>query len=65
MKLFLAILSCNVKSTEQEHQAKDRGMKCVTQVRLVNASVFIIVLFGAFGKAKRKNVNAFEMWCWR
>ena len=48
---------------------KDRGIKLATKVRLVKALVFAIVVYGAeawtMRKAKRKKVDAFEMWCWR
>ena len=48
---------------------KDRRIKVVTKVKLVNARVFPIVLYGAdtwmMRKAERKKVDAFEMWCWR
>ena len=40
-----------------------------TKVRLVKATVFPVVMYGCeswtIKKAKRRNIDAFELWCWR
>ena len=41
----------------------------LTKVRLVKALVFPVVMYGCDSwtvkKAKRRRIDAFEMWCWR
>ena len=48
---------------------KDRGITLRTNIRLVKALVFHIVLYGAeswtMRKLERKMIDAFELWCWR
>ena len=48
---------------------KDRGIIFRTNIRLVKALVFPIVLYGAeswtMRKLERKMIDAFELWCWR
>ena len=40
-----------------------------TQVRLVKARVFPVVMYGCESwtvkKAERRRIDAFELWCWR
>ena len=47
----------------------DKGVRTMTKMRLVNALVFPIVLYGceswAMTKADRRRIDAFELWCWR
>ena len=48
---------------------KDRRIKLATKVIPMKALVFPIALYGAetwtLRTAERKNIDAFEMWCWR
>ena len=41
----------------------------LTKVRLVNAMVFPVVIYGCESwtvkKAERQRIDAFELWCWR
>ena len=44
-------------------------MALPTKVRLVKAMVFPVVMYGCaswtINKAKRRRIDAFELWCWR
>ena len=48
---------------------KSRDITLPTQVRLVKAMVFPVVMYGCESwtakKAERRRINAFELWCWR
>ena len=48
---------------------KSRDITLPTKVRLVKAMVFPVVMYGCESwtvkKAKRRRIDAFEMWCWR
>ena len=48
---------------------KSRDITLPTQVRLVKAMVFPVVIYGCeswtIKKAERGRINAFELWCWR
>ena len=48
---------------------KSRDITLSAKVRLVNAMVFPMVMYGCEGwtikKAERKRIDAFELWCWR
>ena len=45
---------------------KNRDITLPTKVRLVKAMVFPVVVYGwAVKKAKRRRIDAFELWCWR
>ena len=48
---------------------KSRDNTLPTKVRLVKAMVFPVVMYGCESwtvkKAKRRRVDAFELWCWR
>ena len=48
---------------------KTRDMTLPTQVCLIKAMVFPIVMYGCeswtIKKAERQRVDAFELWCWR
>ena len=48
---------------------KSRDITLPTKVRLVKAMVFPVVKYGCESwtvkKAKRRRIDAFEMWCWR
>ena len=48
---------------------KSRDITLPTEVRLVKAMVFPVVMYGceswAVKKAERRRIGAFELWCWR
>ena len=48
---------------------KSRDITLLTQVHLVKAMVFPVVMYGCESwtvkKAKRQSIDAFELWCWR
>ena len=48
---------------------KSRDITLPTKVRLVNAMVFPVVMYGCESwtvkKAERQIIHAFELWCWR
>ena len=55
--------------TDLDSVLKSRDITLPTQVRLVKAMVFPIVMFGceswAIKKAESRRIDAFELWCWR
>ena len=48
---------------------KSRDITLPTKVRLVEAMVFPVVMYGCESwtvkKAERQRIDAFELWCWR
>ena len=48
---------------------KNNDITLPTKVCLVNAMVFLVVMYGYDGctvkKAERQRIDAFELWCWR
>ena len=50
-------------------QFKSRDITLPTKVRLVNAMVFPVVMYGCESwttkKAEHQRIDAFELWCWR
>ena len=48
---------------------KSRDITLPTKVHLVKAMVFPVVMYGCGSwtvkKAKRRRIDAFELWCWR
>ena len=48
---------------------KSRDITLPTKVRLVKAMVFPVVMCGCESwtvkKAERRQIDAFELWCWR
>ena len=48
---------------------KSRAITLPTEVRLVKAMVFPVVMYGRESwivkKAERQRIDAFELWCWR
>jgi hypothetical protein len=48
---------------------KDKEITRATKIRVMKALVFPVALYGcetwAVGKADRRAISAFEMWCWR
>ena len=48
---------------------KSRDINLPTNVRLVKAMAFPVVMYGweswTVKKAERRRIDAFELWCWR
>ena len=48
---------------------KNRDIFLPTKVRLVKAMVFLVVMYGCDSwtvkKAERREIDSFELWCWR
>ena len=48
---------------------KSRDITWLTEVRLVKAMVFPVVMYGCeswtIKKAEHQRIDAFELWCWR
>ena len=48
---------------------KTRDITLSTEVRLVKAMIFPVVMYGCVSwtikKAERQRIDAFELWCWR
>ena len=48
---------------------KSRVITLLTKIHLVKAMVFPVVTYGCeswtIKKAKRRRIDAFELWCWR
>ena len=48
---------------------KNRDFFLPTKVRLVKAMVFLVVMYGCDSwtvkKAERREIDSFELWCWR
>ena len=48
---------------------KSRNSTLPTKVHLVKAMIFPVVMYGyeswTVKKAEHRNINAFELWCWR
>ena len=48
---------------------KSRDITLPTKVRLVQAMVFLVDMYGCESwtvkKAERQRIDAFELWCWR
>ena len=55
--------------TNQDSILKSRDITLLTKVHLVKAMVFPVVMYGCeswtIKKAKRRRIDAFELWCWR
>ena len=48
---------------------KSRGITLLTNIRLVKAVIFLVVMYGCesctIKKAEHQRIDAFEVWCWR
>ena len=48
---------------------KSRDITLLTKVHIVQAMVFIVVMYGCeswtIKKAEDRRIDAFELWCWR
>ena len=55
--------------TNQDSILKSRDINLPTNVHLVKAMVFPVVMYGCESwtvrKAEHQRVDAFELWCWR
>ena len=57
------------ESSDLDSILKSRDITLSTQVHLVKAMVFPVVMYGweswTIKQAKRQRIDAFELWCWR
>ena len=57
------------ESYDQDSTLKSRDITLPTKVRLVQAMVFPVVMYGCESwtvkKAEHQRIDAFELWCWR
>ena len=55
--------------TKLDSILKSRDISLPTEVHLVNAMVFPVVMYGCESwtvkKAERRRIDDFELWCWR
>ena len=55
--------------TNLDSVLKSRGITLLTNVHLVKAMVFSVVMYGCeswtLKKAEHRRIDAFELWCWR
>ena len=55
--------------TNQVSILKSRDITLTTKVYLVNAIVFVLVMYGCeswtIKKAEHRRIDAFKLWCWR
>ena len=58
-----------VSSAHQDSILKSRDITLPTNVHLVKATIFPVVMYGCeswtIKKAERQRIDAFELWCWR
>ena len=69
MKLKRRLLLGRKVMTNLDSMLKSRDITLPTKVRLVKAMVFPVVTYGCesrtIKKAKRRRIDALELWCWR
>ena len=69
MKLKEALLLGRKVMTNLDSIFKSRDITLPTNVHLVKAMVFPVVMYGCeswtIKKAKCQRIDAFELWCWR
>ena len=55
--------------TNLNSMLKSRDITLPTEVRLVKAMVFLVVMYGCeswtIKKAEHQRIDVFELWCWR
>ena len=55
--------------TNLDSMLKSREITLPTKVRLVKTTVFPVVMYGweswTVKKAEHRQIDAFELWCWR
>ena len=44
---------------------KSRDITLLTNVHLVKAMIFPVVMYGLVKKAEHRGIDASELWCWR
>ena len=63
------ILLARKVMTNLDNMLKSRDITLPTNIRLVKAMVFPVVMYGCESwtvkKAESKRIDAFELWCWR
>ena len=68
-RLLLGRKVMTKKSYDLDSILKSRDITLPAKVHLVKAMVFPIVMYGCeswtIKKAKRRKIDAFELWCWR
>ena len=68
MKLRCLLLGRKVM-TNRDSILKSRDITLLTQIHLVKAMVFPVVMYGceswSIKKAECRRIDAFELWCWR
>ena len=68
MKLRCLLLGRKVM-TNRDSILKSRDITLLTQIHLVKAMVFPVVMYGCenwtIKKAKGQRIDAFELWCWK
>ena len=68
-KIIRHLLLGRKAMTDLDHILKSRDIILSTEVRLVKAMAFPIVMYGCeswtIKKAERQRIDAFELWCWR
>ena len=56
-------------TTNPDSILKSRDISLLTEVRIVKAMVFPVVMYGCQSwtvkKAEHQRIDAFELWCWR
>src|SRR5574340_244461 len=70
MKLKDSLMLLRIKGmTNLDNILKSRDITLPTKVRLVQAMVFPVVMYGCeswtIKKAECRRIDAFELWCWR
>ena len=63
------LLLGRIPMTNLDGILKSRDITLPTEVHLVKAIVFLLVMYGCeswtIKKAERQRIDAFELWCWR
>ena len=70
MKLKDSLMLLRIKGmTNLDSILKSRDITLPTKVRLVQAMVFPVVMYGyeswTLKKAEHRRIDGFELWCWR
>ena len=69
LEIKIRLLPGRKVMTNRDSILKSRDIPLPTNVRLVKAMVFTVVMHGCESwtvkKAERQRIDAFELWCWR
>ena len=61
--------ACSLDRSNLDRIIKSREITLPTEVRLVKAMAFPVVMYGCerwtIKKAERQRIDNFELWCWR